>query len=372
MIANFSQELYKKLIQNGFNTIRGFYENATLDNNTKFIGLLKEDGASWYAVIIINMENISVSEFNIVNADYTKFFENIQKRYAAKSVFITNIMISEKPISIVDSFIENLEEFIHQPVNNIYWGINIENGELALNKNQPTEVLNLRTIIDETYEGTKHRMNYHNYGKDFDTLRALAYDESLYKQKEQQPYVVYGIMIINLIVILAMELSGGSTDIQNLILFGAIEPNLILNGGEFYRLFTAMFIHVGFTHFAHNTLALYVFGTRVEKYYGRLNFITIYILGGAIGSVFSLIFTRSISAGASGAIFSLIGATAVMAKIWGRDVDGLSHYTMTMYIMVSIGFGLAMPNVDNFGHLGGLLGGVILGYIICKLSEKSE
>ena len=372
MIANFSQELYKKLIQNGFNNIRGFYETNILDDKTKFVGLLKEDGASWYAVIIINMENISIEEFETTNIEHTKFFYEIQKKYAARSIIITNIMINEKRTNIVNGFIESLGEFVYQPVNNVYWSLNMEDGEVALNKRQPTEILNLRAIIKETYESIKHKINYYNQGKKFEILREMAHDESKLKQKERESHIVYGIMMINLLVLVIMELNGGSTNIENLILFGAIEPNAILYGGEFYRLFTAMFIHVGFAHFLHNLLALYIFGTRVEKFYGRINFIAIYILGGLMGSVFSLIFTRGISAGASGAIFSLIGATTIMTKIFGKDLEGLNYYNMLIYIMVSAGFGFVMPNVDNFGHLGGLIGGIGIGYVICKVSKKSE
>jgi len=371
VIANFSQELYKKLLQKGFNTIRGFYENNVLDNDTKFFGLLKEEGASWYAVIIINMEKFTLSEFKEKNADYTNFFETIQQKYATRNIFITNIMLNEKSSDEVNDFIENLEEFLHQPTNNIYWGMNMEDGNIIQNKHHPTEILNLKATLKNVYSQVEPKINYHNYGKNFDTLRELAQNESTHKQKLKEPYIMYAIMIMNLTALLMMESNGGSTNVENLILFGAIEPYRILYQGEYHRLFTAMFLHVGFAHFIHNSLSLYIFGSRVEKYYGRINFAIIYVLGGLMGSAFSLFFTRGISAGASGAIFSLIGATTIMTKVRGQDLEGLGFYNMLMYILVSVGFGFVTPNVDNFGHLGGFIGGIVIGHIICRVSEKS-
>lgn len=372
MIANFSQELYKKLIQNGFSTIRGIYQDTVIDNNTKFIILIKEEGASWFVVVLVNMDLLSISEFNKFNLEHIVIFNKFKQKYNAKNIVVTNIMITKNPTEIINSYINNLEDFIEEPINIIYWNINISDGNVIVNEKHPTEVLNLRKIMTEAYNDVKPRITQYNYGKDINDLKILAFNEDPYKQKNNIPYFTYAIILVNLLIFIVMELNGGSSNIQNLIIFGAIEPNLILFEKEYYRLFTAMFIHIGFSHLAFNTFSIYIFGSRAEKYYGHYNFITIYILGGLVGSLFSVLFTRSISAGASGAIFSIVGAIAVIAKLRGRNLEGLNYYTMLMYIIFSLGVNLMMTGIDNFGHLGGLIGGCVLGYSICKLYEKGR
>lgn len=372
MFANFSQELYKKLVQNGFYKIKNFYESTTLDDNSKYIGLLKQEGSVWYAIIVFNMDIINISEFEIINKAHTKFFRQLKEKLNFRNVIITNLMLSKEETIEIKDFIYSLESFIEQGVNNIYWNMKLVDGEVILNKNQPTQILNLRQLLEESYLNTKPKLSYYNFGKTYQHLDELAYEESSYKKVEKIPYVTYIIIFINLLIISIMELNGGSDNIYNLIKFGAIEPGYIIYNKEYYRLLTSMFIHVGVTHFAYNTLALYIFGTRAEKYYGRLNFIIIYILGGLTGSIFSLIFTRGLSAGASGAIFSTIGAVAVITKYAGRDIEGINYYTMIMYILISLGLSSFMTNIDNFGHLGGLIGGVIISYIICKYSKKNR
>jgi len=281
-------------------------------------------------------------------------------------------MISKEKNLNINNFINSLDQFLEQNVNNIYWNINMDDGQLVFNKNHPTKILNLRKIIDESYTTVKPRLNYQNFGKSFKQLQELAYEESPFKKLQNIPYVTYIFILINLLIISIMELYGGSTNVNTLIRFGAIEPNAIINDKEFYRLFSAIFVHVGFTHFAYNNLALYIFGTRAEKYYGSINFILIYICGGLIGSIFSLAFTRGLSAGASGAIFSVVGAVAVISKEIGRDIEGVNYYSLLMYIIISFSFGFLVPNIDNFGHLGGLLGGTLISYLICKHLKTSR
>ena len=366
MIANFSQVLYKKLIQNGFNHIKGFYIETTLDENTRFIGLLKEEGASWHVLMIANMEVISLAEFIHVNSEYTNYFANLQERGGPRNIFITNIMLSERSSSALNSFINNLEDFVLEPVSNIYWNFNLEDGKVFLNKKRPTKVLNLRDLMDDAYSSAKATLGGYSVSKSMDEIRKIVYTEDKDKQAAlTRPHLTFILLLINLSIFIFIEVNGG-VSLYNLIRFGAIEPYYIINHGEYFRLFTAMFIHVGALHLMHNMLALYIFGTRIERYYNRLNFLIIYTFGGLVGSVFSLIFSRSVAAGASGAIFALIGAAAVMTKVSKQDLEGLNYHTMLIYIIVSVGVGLTLPNVDNFGHLGGLIGGAVIGYLLCN------
>lgn len=135
-----------------------------------------------------------------------------------------------------------------------------------------------------------------------------------------KPLLSWIVLALNIIVWLLMTLGGGSTDIRVLVHFGAKVPWLVA-GGEYWRLFTAIFLHIGFLHLAFNSYALYSLGPQVETLYGRNRFLMIYLLSGLAGSVASYVLSASVSAGASGAIFGLVGALTVYL-IRQRDILG--------------------------------------------------
>ncbi|WLR56345.1 rhomboid family intramembrane serine protease [Mesobacillus subterraneus] len=153
-----------------------------------------------------------------------------------------------------------------------------------------------------------------------------------------------------------MRQRGGSTDTSTLIKFGAKFNPLILEG-EWWRFFTPIIIHIGLLHLFMNTLALYYLGTMVERLYGNLRFLFIYIFSGFAGVLASFIFSPNLSAGASGAIFGCFGALLY----FGVAKPRLFWRTLGLNILVVLGinlaFGFTIPGIDNAGHIGGLVGG---------------
>src|SRR6266542_34617 len=125
-----------------------------------------------------------------------------------------------------------------------------------------------------------------------------------------KPRWVYVFLAINIILFLAMELTGGSENSENLIRFGANYAPLVRNG-EYWRLLTANFLHIGLLHLLVNSYALYILGIEVEALFGHQRFIVIYLLSGISGSVFSFMITQGLSAGASTSLFGLFGALVV-------------------------------------------------------------
>lgn len=160
--------------------------------------------------------------------------------------------------------------------------------------------------------------------------------------------------------------------------WGAMIFDRILNYGEYYRLFTSMFIHLNETHFFSNALALYFVGRSVETYFGRGRMAIIYFLGGLSGSLASFMFSRGASAGASGAIFALIGAE--LAFLWlNRQLlgaQGRAWFQQTLLIAgLNLFVGLvtaAVPSavrIDNWGHIGGFFAGLVLAWFIAPQYE---
>jgi len=159
----------------------------------------------------------------------------------------------------------------------------------------------------------------------------------------------------------------------DLLMWGANSREAVLGQGEYHRLLTAMFLHVSVAHIFFNATALYFVGTRLEPFIGHLRFAIIYFLGGLAGSIASVILTGTDSAGASGAIFAILGAEAVFLyqhrKIMGeagraqlRSLVFIGVMNLALGILSSVSSGGV--RIDNWGHIGGLIGGVALAWYI--------
>jgi rhomboid protease GluP len=179
-----------------------------------------------------------------------------------------------------------------------------------------------------------------------------------------QPFFTFALLAINVLVFLAMTLAGGSTDTEVLIRFGA-KVNVLIAEGQVWRLFSAMFLHIGLMHLAFNSYALFIQGVEVERLYGRPLFLVIYLLAGLWGSLFSFALGTGISAGASGAIFGLFGAL-IAYFVRHHEVFGAMGRQQLLSLLGVVGLNLFLgftnPGIDNLAHLGGLLSGAALGW----------
>ncbi|MCH8207061.1 MAG: rhomboid family intramembrane serine protease [Chloroflexi bacterium] len=179
-----------------------------------------------------------------------------------------------------------------------------------------------------------------------------------------RPVVTWALVAANLLVWLIMEMSGGSQDPEVLLKFGAMFAPYIADG-QYWRLFAAMFLHVGFVHLLFNSIGLLIFGAVVERLYGHSRFVAIYILAGLAGSVASYLLNDiTVGAGASGAIFGVMGAFAAFF-VSGRHVLGdaarQSLSGIAVLLAINLFFGFATPEIDNWAHLGGLTAGFAVG-----------
>jgi rhomboid protease GluP len=143
----------------------------------------------------------------------------------------------------------------------------------------------------------------------------------------------------------------------------ALIPSLI-DAGEWWRLLTPMLVHGGPLHVFLNMYILFIYGPNVEQAFGTVRFVLMFLIAGFLGSAFSYAFPPDVgSVGASGAIFGVVGILVVYLYR-RRRTSFMAQYLrgMGFFILANFIFGL-LPgmNIDNFAHLGGLVGGVLLG-----------
>jgi rhomboid protease GluP len=139
--------------------------------------------------------------------------------------------------------------------------------------------------------------------------------------------------------------------------------------GQYWRLLTSMFLHGGFIHLAMNLLALYQLGSLYELMFGTRRFITIYFVTGIVASITSMLRLPlyGSSVGASGAIFGILGAFVFSIRRSPRyrndpAARGLVGQCV-FWIIANIMFGLQVEQIDNAAHIGGLVAGLLLGYV---------
>lgn len=184
------------------------------------------------------------------------------------------------------------------------------------------------------------------------------------------PLVSRALIGINLLVFAATFVYGlleygvwnGPNNLRVLFDMG-MKSNLHIFHGQSWRLFTAMFLHIGPIHLISNLIGLFWLGPIIEGHFGHVRFAAIYLLGGLLGSIASYAFSPALSAGASGAVFALLGATIVYFYRY-RDNMGRQGQSMLQsalaILVINLALGFSVANVDNWGHMGGLAGGVIV------------
>ncbi len=146
-----------------------------------------------------------------------------------------------------------------------------------------------------------------------------------------------------------------------------------IGGNQWWRLFTAMFLHGGLVHVGFNSWALYVLGREAEQLYGRLRFLVIYLLSGLAGSVLSMSISPQlghISVGASGAIFGILGLLLAYYFRY-RNQLGAAGRSQLYNILLVAGLNLflssQLKSIDNWAHTGGMIGGIILGLLLAPV-----
>ena len=200
--------------------------------------------------------------------------------------------------------------------------------------------------------------------------------------------VTAGLILLNILVFLIVEFTGSSQNTMHMLDCGAAFTPMIIQGGEYYRLFTCMFLHFGIEHLLNNMLVLFVLGSRLEQVIGKIKFLLIYLIGGVLGNVISLLielrtqdFAVSAGAsgvesgasgrnGASGAVFAVMGAMiyiVIRNKGWLGDLSMRQILVMAAF---SLYFGFASTGVDNTAHVGGMVSGFLLAVIFYHPGRK--
>jgi membrane associated rhomboid family serine protease len=184
--------------------------------------------------------------------------------------------------------------------------------------------------------------------------------------------VTSAIIVANVVVFIVAESQGSTRDTGTLLSFGAGEAMHVW-AGEWWRLITPTFLHIGVGHLVWNAYAAFGWCTVVERALGGRRFAIAYVLSGIGASAASVALQRVVSAGASGAAFGVVGITLVLLR---RAFGDWTHFfgdrgvrATLASIALWIGLGFVLP-MDQFAHLGGFATGAIFGWIVTGSPPK--
>ncbi len=363
MFLKYTNLLFEELVAIGFTVGESTLGDKKITDETELVVLHKRENATHYVAILVNIEKFNLDNYKKMQESIKLQFSNPMITAICKNIVILNIFIGNESIPIIDSTIKNAPKYIDQYYYEIFWVLRDGGNKIeqVVSKNQPTDVASVKKAINRAYKSYKEGAVIQSEPLK-DIVRRVRKENPL-QVVNRYANLTFMTIVFCVLYFIIVEFSGGTNDINNIMRFGALEKNSVLNNQEYYRLITSMFMHSGYIHLFSNMLALSIFGSRLEKYMGSLHFLLIFLIGGLFGNILTIMFSSYVSVGASGSIFALMGTLYVLSKRFNKTIDGLDEHLFFMFIFVNIGIGFLVPNINNIAHLGGLVFGLLAGYL---------
>lgn len=331
----------KRLTQLGYNIININNSVINIEESTEELCFYKMSGSVTNFIIILNGYRVYGTRER-----YEELTEALTKKANVGKILCLGIVVGGASAA---EFTLNGKFDPVADVMKVRWAADIENGNMIFEKGAPDKIDGIEKIFSSSKENKSPNINSININEPVKISRIIF---------------TIGLIAANIIIFIFLTAEGGSENTDVLLAHGALYAPYVMDG-EVYRLVTCMFLHIGIQHLLANMLSLFIFGTRCELYFGNVKFLILYFLSGIGGSVMSITFSgNTVSAGASGAVMGLMAAALIYSKIRHIDFGGLSTYTLLVFAIINIGFGFVYSGIDNLGHIGGFLTGLICGGII--------
>jgi len=184
--------------------------------------------------------------------------------------------------------------------------------------------------------------------------------------RQNKAYVTWFLLAVTVGIFLIETINGGSQNVQTLIRMGAKTDSLVQTG-EWWRLITPIFLHIGIFHILMNGFTLLYVGQILEPMIGHWRFFIIYLFSGITGNLASFAFGNAdaISAGASTSIFGMFAAFLALWVIY-RENNFMTELGKSFLglIVINLIMDLTVTGIDTCGHIGGAVGGFLLGYAL--------
>lgn len=196
-------------------------------------------------------------------------------------------------------------------------------------------------------------------------------------QQTRKPIITIILVSVNVLIFIWLSLFGMTEDAAYMLQHGAMYLPLVVEKGEYYRMFTCIFLHFGFQHLMNNMMMLFFLGSILEEELGWWRYGVLYIISGIGGNVLSALYDLRtghyvVSTGASGAIFGIIGALfLIIIRNRGR-IGNLSGRGMLFMVACSLYHGFTSTGIDNMAHIGGIITGFLVAVVLYRKHDRKR
>lgn len=365
----FIKEVCNNLHLEGFEIIPSDV-SLTIDDNIESLTFFKQDNGNIYFISIINNKNYNINTLDNIK----KHIDELLKMYRLyfNSVIVLRVFLNNKYLENIEKVMEVKSPFIDQYIYYVFWQLSVEEDKIKIKsrKGQPTKILNIKGILEKSYLKSRKPNENTNYTVADSWVSGLRNKNNRLRIINKSPALTTSTILI-LISIYGFTVYADEGDfLETLIKYGAVSNDLVRNQGEYGRIITSTLLHANIEHLLSNILALAIFGSRVEKYMGKMHYFFIFMIGGALASVSTIIFQQGVSVGASGGIFALIGALVSISLICRQKIGEIDYQTFIIIIILNIAVGEMVPAINNLAHMVGLGFGIAVGIIYSLYRKK--
>lgn len=255
---------------------------------------------------------------------------------------------------------------------------NSNNLSLFVNKISDVDNKELVDVFPDIVEKTSHEeKGVELFVKISEDINKESFENSKKVERvfaRKEPVITYALLVVCIFLYVFLGFSSGSLidiDSDTLVEFGG-NIGYFTKSGEYFRLFCSIFLHGNIMHLIFNMYSLYVIGPQVESFFGKFKYIFIFVFSGVVGSLLSLAFNPGnvVSVGASGALFGILGSICYFGYHYRVYFGNILKSQIIPIIMLNLLLGFMSSGIDNFAHIGGLIGGIFASMAV-GIPEKS-
>ena len=288
-------------------------------------------------------------------------FNRFRSRQITKKLKMKTLSLKMNVLSIYVNLGDNVKSLENDDKGNL----SIFLKELNDAKNNPMLLEVFPDIIEKTHHDEEGIQLLFKITDDINQTNEKKNSKMEKIFSSKKPIITY-ILIALCVIIYGADLLLGNA----LTLLGANYGPLVKDG-QIWRIITCVFLHAGIFHLACNMYALYVVGPRVEDFFGKIKFLLIYLISGICGSLLSIgLNDKVVSVGASGAIFGLFGALLYFGYAYRGYIGAMVKSQILPVVFLNLMLSFMIPGIDMWGHIGGLIGGVISAYMLGTIENK--
>lgn len=289
---------------------------------------------------------------NYIHNDEQMDFDVFKTKRMVKKIKRKTFTFSIKALNILTDVGDNVDRTREFPMVDVVYA---SNEEELLNNNVIKENLpDLASNMSYSEEGFQLFLKITEEINNKNRADSKENDRIFEPKKIIVNYVILGILALAFLIS-----SHFSIDIDRKFvdLFSVSGPRIRM--GEFYRLLTGTLLHGNLLHLLTNGYALYIVGNQIENFYGKKKFIIIYLVSALTGSLLSICMYDTPSVGASGAIFGLLGSLLYFGYHYRVYFGSVIVNKVLPVIIINLVIGFMLSGIDNFAHIGGLIGGIL-------------